>query len=123
MHFAILTVGPDGESHFVDAEMDLIAQAFAPPAPPLELSSPIPADRGLFFRIPAGWFGDWHPAPCRQYYVQTTGEVEVQVSDGEIRRFHPGSVVLVEDTHGRGHTTRVVGDDAVCGVYVQLPSG
>ena len=56
----------------------------------------------VFFRIPAGWFGDWHPAPCRQYYVQTTGELEVQVSDGEIRRFRPGDVVLVEDVTGQG---------------------
>jgi hypothetical protein len=53
--------------------------------------------------------------------VQTTGELEVQVSDGEIRRFRPGDVVLVEDLRGQGHTARVVSDDAVCGVYVQLP--
>ena len=52
--------------------------------------------------------------------MQTTGELEVQVSDGEIRRFRPGDVVLVEDSRGKGHTTRVVSADAVCGVYVQL---
>jgi hypothetical protein len=122
VHLTILTVDPDGGSHFVDTEVELVAQAFAPPAPPLELSDPVPVERGLFFRIAAGWFGDWHPAPRRQYYVQTTGELEVQVSDGEIRRFRPGAVVFVEDTHGTGHTTRVIGDDAVCGVYLQLPS-
>jgi hypothetical protein len=120
VRLTILTVDVDGESHFVDGALELTAQPFAPPAPPLELSAPIAAEQGLFFRIPTGWFGDWHPTPCVQYYVQTTGELEVQVSDGEVRRFLPGDVVFVDDTHGRGHTTRVIGDVAVCGVYVQL---
>ena len=44
----------------------------------------------------------------------------MQVSDGEIRHFYPGDVVLVEDITGHGHTTRVIGDDDVCGVYIQL---
>lgn len=121
MRLTVLAVDADGESYFTDAELPLTARSFAPPAPPLELSEPVDDVRGLFFRIPPGWFGDWHPAPCRQYYVQTTGVLEVEVGSGETRRFRPGDVVLVEDTHGRGHTTRVVGDDAVCGVYLQLP--
>lgn len=120
MRLTILTEDGTGESHFVDATIDLAATSFAPPAPPLELSAPVEDARAIFFRIPPGWFGDWHPTPCRQYYVQTTGVLEVQVSDGEVRRFRPGDVVIVEDLAGRGHITRVVGDDAVCGVYVQL---
>ena len=120
MHLTILSVDANGESHFTDADIAVVEQPFAPPAPPLAISDPITAEQALFFRIPAGWFGDWHPAPRRQYYVQTTGELEVQVSDGEIRRFHPGDVVLVEDVTGRGHTTRVIGDTNVCGVYIQL---
>jgi hypothetical protein len=122
VHLTVLTVDDDGESHFVDRTIDLVAQSFAPPAAPLEVSAPIVADHGVFFRMPAGWFGDWHPTPRLQYFVQTTGELEVQVSDGEVRRFHAGAVVYVGDTHGRGHTTRVVGDIAVCGVFVQLPA-
>jgi quercetin dioxygenase-like cupin family protein len=120
MHLTIITVDEHGESHYEDTDIALPEQDFAPPAPPLAVSDPIDAARAVFFRIPAGWFGDWHPVPRRQYYVQTTGELEVEVSDGEVRRFHPGDVVLVEDVSGRGHTTRVVGDTDVCGVYVQL---
>jgi hypothetical protein len=48
-------------------------------------------------------------------------ELEVQVSDGEVRRLSAGAVVYLEDTEGKGHTTRVVGDEAVSGVFVQLP--
>jgi len=35
-----------------------------------------------------------------------TGEVEFETSDGDIRRLPPGSVVLAEDTTGKGHITR-----------------
>jgi hypothetical protein len=33
----------------------------------------------------------------------------VEVSDGEIRRFGPGDVTLVEDVTGKGHITRSLG--------------
>lgn len=122
MRITVIHADAAGDSHFDEREIELVPQPFAPPAPPLEVSAPVVADRGVFFRMPPGWFGDWHPAPCLQYYVQTTGEIEVGVSDGEIRRFLPGAVVLLEDTHGRGHTTRVIGDSAVCGVFLQLPT-
>jgi quercetin dioxygenase-like cupin family protein len=51
-----------------------------------------------------------HASPRRQFIVQLAGEVEIEVSDGEARRFGPGSVMLVEDVAGKGHTTRRVGD-------------
>jgi quercetin dioxygenase-like cupin family protein len=40
-----------------------------------------------------------------------SGEIEAEVSDGEVRRFGPGAVILLEDTSGPGHITRVVGED------------
>jgi quercetin dioxygenase-like cupin family protein len=122
MRITVITADGNGETHFVDRELELVAQSFAPPSPPMEVSAPVPAGQGVFFRLTPGWFGDWHPTPCLQYFVQATGELEVQVSDGEVRRLSPGAVVYLEDTEGKGHTTRVVGDDAVSGVFVQLPT-
>jgi hypothetical protein len=48
------------------------------------------------------------------------GEVDADVSDGEVRRFGPGSVVLVEDTIGAGHVTRPVGDTDRATIFVAL---
>ena len=110
-------------SHFEDASVALGELALAPPAPPVLLSDPAAADRMMFMAFPAGWFGDWHPAPRRQFFFQLSGELEVEVGDGELRRFAAGSVVLVEDLAGRGHTTRVVGDAEVRAAVVQLPAG
>jgi len=111
-----------GTSHFEDVDVDLEPAEYAPPAPPLELSPPIPAERALFFEAPVGWFGDWHPSPRRQLYVNLSGRLEVEVGDGEVREFGPGEVVLVEDLIGPGHVTRVVGDDRSTGVFIHLTS-
>ncbi len=112
----------NGESHFDDVAVAISPKEFAPPAPPLHLAEPIQADRTIFCAFPKNWFGDWHPAPRRQFYFQISGEIEVQVSDGEVRRFTAGSVVLLEDTSGKGHATRVVGDKGVEALFVQLPT-
>jgi hypothetical protein len=45
--------------------------------------------------------------------VVLRGVIEVEVADGTSRRFGPGDLVLATDTTGRGHITRVVGDQRV----------
>jgi len=108
-----------GESHFSDEEMELRSVNFAPPAPPFNVSAFTPAKHFVLLQAPAGWFGDWHPTPYRQFFFFIVGEFDVRVSDGEVRRFGPGSILFVEDTTGRGHTTRNIGADALTAV-VQL---
>jgi hypothetical protein len=97
-----------GETHFEDIEVELESVDYAPPAPPFMVSELRPATHYIFAVAPSGWFGDWHPTPRRQINLYLSGEVEVRVSDGEIRRFGAGSIVLVEDTTGKGHVSRVV---------------
>jgi uncharacterized cupin superfamily protein len=63
-----------------------------------------------FMRAPAGWSSEWHPSKARNIFLVISGEWEVTASDGESRRFPAGSVLLVEDTTGKGHTSRVVSD-------------
>jgi hypothetical protein len=48
--------------------------------------------------------------------------MEVHVSDGEVRQFRAGSMVLHEDTTGKGHLSRVVGPTEAVAVVVQLPA-
>ena len=121
IEYVRLYAGPDGESHFVDAEIELRLGAVAPPAPPVWLSAFLPAERVAFGGVSPDWYGDWHPAPRRQFLVYIAGEVEVEASDGEVRRLGPGSIALVEDTTGKGHRSRVVGATEVINVIVQLP--
>jgi hypothetical protein len=52
-----------------------------------------------------------HNAPYPLFIVGLRGTFSIEVSDGRMREFPPGSVVLVTDTQGKGHTTRRVGDE------------
>ena len=112
----------EGESHFEDVEAELAAVDFAPPAPPLNISTFLPATQASFFGAPAQWSGDWHPAPARNLFVVISGEWEVEASDGFIRRFPPNSVLLVEDTTGKGHKSRVISPAESLAMLVQLKS-
>ena len=114
-----LYAGADGESHFSDEEVELRPVNFAPPAPPLNLSAYTPVKQFALLHGPHRWVGDWHPAPMRQFMIWLSGEAEIQVSDGEVRRFKPGSLLLMENTVGKGHVTRAVAGDVTVAV-VQL---
>ena len=99
-----------GESHFDDRIVDLPPVNFAPPAPPLNFARLFPAQDCGFLGVPAQWGGDVpHPSPRRQMFCFLAGEFQVTASDGSIRAFSPGSVLVLEDTHGKGHSTSILG--------------
>ena len=81
-----------------------------------------PASAYGFLRAPPRWFGEWHPSPTRQFLFYLGGESQLEVSDGEVRHFRAGDILLVEDTVGVGHVSRVVGNEDSWGVVVQLGS-
>ncbi len=118
--YSRLYADADGESHFEDIEIDLASTDYAPPAPPLDLSSFTPATQFGFMRAPARWSSDWHPSSGRNVFFVLTGGWEVTASDGEARRFAVGSVLLVEDTGGKGHASRVVSNTGSLAAVVQL---
>ena len=111
-----------GESHFEDVAVSVAPLNFAPPAPPVSVAAPIRAERLILAEFPPAWASNWHPAPRRQFYFHLSGTLEVKASDGEVRRFSPGSLILLEDTTGKGHCTRVIGSAVVKGVFLQLPA-
>ena len=103
-----------GESHFEDLEIELVPVDFAPPAAPANIAQFLPTARSLWFGAPAGWVGEKpHPSPHHQIFCILQGECEVTVSDGGVRRFTIGSVILMQDTQGKGHSTRVISKDDI----------
>jgi len=121
MKYVRVYADQNGDSHIEDVEVEMSLTNFAPPAPPVDLSPLMPSTNVVFFSVPAGWYGPPHPAPRRQFVFVLTGEFEGAVSDGEVRRVGPGSVILLEDTSGKGHSTRIVGNDSGLAAIVQLP--
>lgn len=109
-HYVRIYSDADGESHFEDVALATTRTRSPVSSAQTELSDPILATQALFRRVLVDHPDEAHAAPRRQLIVHLAGEAEVEVSDGEVRRFGPGSVVLVEDTTGRGHRTRRVGN-------------
>src|SRR5207247_9966201 len=74
-----------------------------------EWTKGLPATQIAFREWPVGQYLDWHPAPRRQFVIILSGQLEIGLGDGGKHLFGPGDARLVEDTTGRGHTTRVLG--------------
>jgi hypothetical protein len=107
--------GPDGESHFEDIEV-----AMQPGRGSSMLSELIPAKGVIFRQSAADQYIDWHPAPRRQFVVTLSGQAEVEASDGEVRKIGPGTVMLADDTTGKGHITRSAGDEERVSLFIPL---
>jgi hypothetical protein len=98
---------PDGESHLEVLEV-------APTAGKLPLSGL----RAISYKPNKV---DWHHAPTPQFAINLTGDLQVEVSDGEKRKIGPGDLVFLEDTQGKGHITRLLGP--VTALFIQPADG
>ena len=96
-----LYTGEDGQSHFEELDMDV------GPYPWGDLKE---ATGVMFRHDEPGKFIDWHVAPRRQFIITLSGEVEIGLGDGTLRRFGAGNVMLADDLTGKGHTTHAVSD-------------
>jgi hypothetical protein len=120
MRYLRIYAGDDGSSRFEDCELNGKLTEFASGIPPVLLSGPF-ACAGILFVESAWQLGDafnWeaHVAPHKQWVIVTSGRFAVTVSDGTRKEVGPGSVILVEDTTGRGHLTTPVTGEVVCAV-------
>ena len=111
-----------GESHFEDVEIPFEeVDDYFENTPPVFFSSFESASEYGFERVPPGWVGSWHPAPQRVLAIYLSGELEIEASDGEIRPIASGTVLLAEDTTGKGHRNRVIGATELEMVFITLP--
>ncbi len=115
MHIVRVYTGSDGESHFEDLPIEFDESGgFG------RISKMVKA-RGVMFREVDGDYDlDFHNAPRRQYVVNLTGSVELVVGDGTRRLLGPGSILLAEDTTGRGHKSRNVGGEPRTCLFIPL---
>jgi hypothetical protein len=107
MRYVRLIADDKGETHFRDEELEMTEADYRPPAPLLFVSHAHESSAIQFVRLPAGWVGESFTVPSKQFLICVAGKLGVTVSDGESRTFRTGDVVQMEDTHGKGHTTRV----------------
>ncbi len=111
--------GENGESFIEEVEFPLEAIQFAPPAPPLLLSDPMPASQVSWLQFPSDWQDDSHPSPRRQLFALLSGEVEIWTSLGDRKTLSAGDCLLMEDTTGKGHGARPINGSPV-GIMITL---
>jgi quercetin dioxygenase-like cupin family protein len=99
-----------GGSHFDTVKVEQCLAIGAPPAAPFYVSGDNPALKYRFYTFQPGWIGDWHPCPARQFLSLMSGAVEMETTDGIVRRLGPGDLILLEDTSGKGHLTRNISE-------------
>lgn len=105
LSYVHLYVDANGDSHFREERFDFRSTRAGGPLMHALSTGP----GAMLLRLKPGAFEDWHNAPKPWYLIVVQGMSEVTASDGEVRRFGPGSVVLMDDATGKGHRTRAVG--------------
>lgn len=112
-----LGVDESGESFFKDESVELNTW----PSGMAMISLEEQSDTVRFFKAKPGWqMLELHYAPKRQYLIVLQGVLEIHTSTGHQRKFPQGSILLVEDTYGKGHRTRNVGENDLILVWVGL---
>lgn len=113
-----------GDSFLEDMTAELQPLFTIPGMPAALFSAPFLASEGCFWLgVPmAGMDDALHPAPRRMLLVTTQGEYQVTTSRGVIRKFPVGSVLLVEDVSGAGHSTKVTGTEYLIIFAASLPA-
>ena len=62
-----------------------------------------------------------HPSPIRMWIFVLQGEMHFEASNGDCQKIVAGSAVLLEDTVGLGHFSKVLGDSPAILAAVRLP--
>ncbi|MCX6385293.1 MAG: hypothetical protein NTV40_01430 [Solirubrobacterales bacterium] len=118
MSYVRIYADETGETHFEDVVVERNEETYA--LGEWLISLPYPVKDMRFRRAVVEYPDEPHVAPARQFLVALAGLTEMEVSDGEVRQFGPGTVVLVEDVTGKGHTTRRVGDTIRETLFIRL---
>eukprot|EP00903_Cladosiphon_okamuranus_P009099 g8697.t1 len=115
-----VSVDAEGRSYFSDKTVPLGAAAGAGSGIGA-LSELIPTTGLKFRETPGDYDFDFHCAPARQFVVSLDAGVEIEVTDGTRRVFPPGTVMLAEDTWGKGHRSRAVDGKPRKSLFLTLP--
>ena len=100
MQITRVYTGDDGESHFETIDITMSESRYG------SLSDLFEAEGVMFRTTPIGGELDFHNAPRRQFVVNLSGTVEIEVGDGSKLQLHGGGILLADDVTGRGHITR-----------------
>jgi hypothetical protein len=107
----LLYTGPDGLAYVKDL------QVAARPNGVVDL---LPVNGIEIHRTPPGFSIGWHLEKRRQYLITLSGSGEIGIAGGKKIILRPGSILLVENTTGKGHMTRTLGKETWVTLWIPL---
>jgi hypothetical protein len=113
-----LFTGSDGQTHAEEIQDIRLTPDAARSG--LEASDDIKVKGLQFARTSPGWVRDWHVAERHQYIVTLRGIGEIELAGGRKIALEPGSIVLAEDSTGKGHISRTIGTEDRIALNIQL---
>ncbi|MHB1419903.1 MAG: cupin domain-containing protein [Bacillota bacterium] len=118
MKYTRIYAGSDLDTHMENVEADMIPRHTAPGSPLVPMSD-FRRAAGIFFlevTEEAEAVG-FHISPVKVMAVVLSGELEMETSDGDRRKFKPGDVILYEDNIGLGHKS----NNSVGVIFAMVP--
>lgn len=107
----LLYTGPDGLAYVKDI------QVASQPNGVVDL---LPVSGEEVHRTPAGFSIGWHVEKRRQYLITLSGSGEIEIAGGKKITLTLGSILLVENTTGKGHMTRTLGNKPWVSLWMPL---
>jgi mannose-6-phosphate isomerase-like protein (cupin superfamily) len=107
----LLYTGPDGLAYVKEIEVA---------ARPNGVADLFPVAGEEVHRTPAGFSIGWHVEKRRQYLITLSGSGEIDIAAGKKIILTPGSILLVENTTGKGHMTRTLGNKPWVSLWMPL---
>ena len=103
LNFVRVYTGPDGATHLDDVHYSMARTKHGLIAENVQVSE-------IALQTAEGESGDapFEVSPCRQLVIPLAGKAEVEASDGTKRVLEVGSILLTEDTTGKGHRIRTI---------------
>ena len=100
-----LYTGADGQTHAEEMEAGFTASGAN------DVFKLMAVTGAELHRTAPGTVQTWHNAPRRQYVITLSGQGEVELAGGKKIHLGPGHIELAEDTTGKGHITRAIGNE------------
>ena len=100
-----------GGTHFAEKEFEFKRLDHVENRDSITVHEITGVQRAILYKLAKGAVEDWHTAPRKQLGCVIQGMADITASDGEVRRLKPGSIILIDDTIGKGHITKHVGDE------------
>lgn len=107
----LLYTGPDGLAYVKDLQVA---------ARPNGVADLLPVNGIEIHRTPPGFSIGWHLEKRRQYLITLSGSGEIGIANGKKIILRPGSILLVENTTGKGHMTRTLGKETWVTLWIPL---